>query len=100
MKKRKRLTEPEVQYYMLQILDALKYLHGIGVIHRDLKLGNLLLEHEVIPAKEQSTQYVRVSVVLWVYPKIPVVRVFPTTVSPYIVHHSVPAKGSPYIVHH
>jgi polo-like kinase 1 len=44
MKKRKRLTEPEVQYFMLQIVEALKYMHGIGVIHRDLKLGNLLLD--------------------------------------------------------
>jgi len=44
MKKRKRLTEPEVQLYMLQILEALEYMHGIGVIHRDLKLGNLLLD--------------------------------------------------------
>lgn len=44
MKKRKRLTEPEVQLYMQQIIEALVYLHGIGVIHRDLKLGNLLLD--------------------------------------------------------
>jgi polo-like kinase 1 len=29
---------------MLQILSALEYMHGIGVIHRDLKLGNLLLD--------------------------------------------------------
>lgn len=44
MKKRKRLTEPEVQLYMQQIVEALIYMHGIGVIHRDLKLGNLLLD--------------------------------------------------------
>ena len=44
MKRRKRLTEPEVQYYMSQILAALAYLHSIKVIHRDLKLGNLLLD--------------------------------------------------------
>ena len=50
-------------------------------VYTMLELGNLLLEHEVVPAAEQSTQYVRVSVVLWVYPKIPVVRVFPTKVS-------------------
>lgn len=44
MKKRKRLTEPEVQYFFIQIIEALIYMHGIGVIHRDLKLGNLLLD--------------------------------------------------------
>ena len=43
MKRRKRLTEPEVRYYMLQILEAVQYLHRHNVIHRDLKLGNLFL---------------------------------------------------------
>eukprot|EP00826_Nyctotherus_ovalis_P021792 TRINITY_DN170_c0_g4_i1.p1 TRINITY_DN170_c0_g4~~TRINITY_DN170_c0_g4_i1.p1 ORF type:complete len:645 (-),score=147.80 TRINITY_DN170_c0_g4_i1:65-1999(-) len=43
LKKRKRLHEKEVQYYMHQLIDAVKYVHSQGVIHRDLKLGNLFL---------------------------------------------------------
>ncbi len=43
VKRRMRLTEQETQYYMLQITDACKYMHSKGVIHRDLKLGNLFL---------------------------------------------------------
>ena len=43
LKRRKRLTEIEVQCYMMQIIKALKYLHSHRVIHRDLKLGNLFL---------------------------------------------------------
>ena len=43
LKRRKRLTEIEVQCYMIQIIKALKYLHSHRVIHRDLKLGNLFL---------------------------------------------------------
>ena len=43
IKSRKRLSENEVRYYALQILDALEYLHKNRVIHRDLKLGNLFL---------------------------------------------------------
>jgi polo-like kinase 1 len=43
LKRRKRLTEIEVQCYMVQIIKALKYLHSHRVIHRDLKLGNLFL---------------------------------------------------------
>jgi len=44
LKKRKRLTEPEVRFYMLQLIDATIYMHKKHVIHRDLKLGNLLLD--------------------------------------------------------
>ena len=43
LRRRKRLTEAEAQYYMLQILDSVKYLHKVDVIHRDLKLGNIFL---------------------------------------------------------
>ena len=43
LKRRKRLTEIEVQCYMFQLIKALKYLHSHRVIHRDLKLGNLFL---------------------------------------------------------
>src|SRR5271163_1628225 len=41
---RKRVTEPEVRLFMLQILGATKYMHEKRVIHRDLKLGNLFLD--------------------------------------------------------
>jgi serine/threonine protein kinase len=43
LKKRKRLSEPEVRYFMWQLLEALSYMHGTKVIHRDLKLGNIFL---------------------------------------------------------
>ncbi|EPX70602.1 PLK protein kinase Plo1 [Schizosaccharomyces octosporus yFS286] len=44
LRKRKLLTEPEVRFLMLQILGALKYMHNKRVIHRDLKLGNIMLD--------------------------------------------------------
>ncbi|XP_063224051.1 serine/threonine-protein kinase polo [Bacillus rossius redtenbacheri] len=43
-KRRKALTEPEVRYYMQQILEGVAYLHKERIIHRDLKLGNLFLD--------------------------------------------------------
>lgn len=43
LKRRKRLTELEVQFYLMQIIVSLKYLHANRVIHRDMKLGNLFL---------------------------------------------------------
>lgn len=47
LKRRKRLTELEVQCYLLQIISAMKYLHAHRVIHRDLKLGNLFLSDKM-----------------------------------------------------
>uniref|UniRef100_A0A0N5AZN7 Protein kinase domain-containing protein n=1 Tax=Syphacia muris TaxID=451379 RepID=A0A0N5AZN7_9BILA len=37
------LTEVQIQYVMKEILKALKYLHDMNIIHRDLKAGNVLL---------------------------------------------------------
>lgn len=47
MRKRpnKRLGEPEAMFYLYDLITALKYLHKRRVIHRDLKLGNLFLDH-------------------------------------------------------
>ena len=47
MKARRTLTEAEVRYYMVQILDAVEYLHERQIIHRDLKLGNLFLDKDM-----------------------------------------------------
>ena len=48
IKRRKRLSEPEVLYYMMQLIDGTKYMHQLNVIHRDLKLGNLFLDRTMI----------------------------------------------------
>ena len=45
--RRKKLTEIEVQCYMIQLIKALQYLHSHRVIHRDLKLGNLFLSDKM-----------------------------------------------------
>ncbi len=40
-----RLTEAEVRYYLLQLIEAVKFMHLQRIIHRDLKLGNLFLSN-------------------------------------------------------
>ncbi len=43
LRRRKRLTEFEVQCYLVQLLSAIKFMKESQIIHRDLKLGNIFL---------------------------------------------------------
>jgi len=45
--KRKTLTEHEVRFFTKQLLIGLQYLHAQFIIHRDLKLGNILLDENL-----------------------------------------------------
>lgn len=47
VRKRRCLTLPEVRRYMIQLCAAVKYLHKRFVAHRDLKMGNLFLDHNM-----------------------------------------------------
>lgn len=40
------LTEPQIQVVCRQMLEALSFLHGKRIIHRDLKAGNVLMTLE------------------------------------------------------
>ncbi|PHH55934.1 Serine/threonine-protein kinase plo1 [Ceratocystis fimbriata CBS 114723] len=44
VRRRKGLTEPEVRFYSVQVSGAIKYMHTKGIIHRDLKMGNIFLD--------------------------------------------------------
>ncbi|XP_015460826.3 hormonally up-regulated neu tumor-associated kinase homolog A [Astyanax mexicanus] len=43
---KKRLDEREAQKYIRQLVMAVEHLHRAGVVHRDLKIENLLLDEE------------------------------------------------------
>ncbi|XP_075710952.1 serine/threonine-protein kinase PLK2-like [Rhinoderma darwinii] len=45
---RKLLIEPEVRYYMKQILQGVQFLHQQRIIHRDLKLSNFFIANNMV----------------------------------------------------
>jgi len=44
IKSDQKLSEEHIQYFIYQILRALKYMHSANVLHRDLKVS-LLYQH-------------------------------------------------------
>ncbi|EDR03567.1 uncharacterized protein LACBIDRAFT_191474 [Laccaria bicolor S238N-H82] len=44
LRRRRRFSEPESRFFMVQLIGACHYMHAHQVIHRDLKLGNLFLD--------------------------------------------------------
>ncbi|KAK4705480.1 hypothetical protein P7C70_g731, partial [Phenoliferia sp. Uapishka_3] len=47
LRKRRRYSEPEARFYLVQLIGACEYMHSNSVIHRDLKLGNLMLDGDM-----------------------------------------------------
>lgn len=46
LKKNKRFPEEVVKFYTIQIIVGIGYLHGKGIVHRDLKLENILMNED------------------------------------------------------
>lgn len=38
-------TDMDVRYYMYELLKALDYSHSMGIMHRDVKPHNVMIDH-------------------------------------------------------
>ena len=47
LNEKRRLTELEIKHYCFELLLAIEYLHKMNIIHRDIKLSNVLLNENM-----------------------------------------------------
>ena len=47
LRRRRTLTEYEMSYFMVHMMRGLGAFHAMGFVHRDLKLGNMFLDHRM-----------------------------------------------------
>merc|ERR1711981_350043 len=40
------LSDYDIRYYIFELLKALDYRHSMGIMHRDVKLHNVMIDHE------------------------------------------------------
>lgn len=55
-----RFTDLDIRYYMYELLKAIDYCHSMGIMHRDVKPHNVMIDHEnkqvnIIVKKERGT---------------------------------------------
>ena len=41
-----KLTDYDIRYYLYELLRALDYCHSMGVMHRDVKPHNVMIDHK------------------------------------------------------
>lgn len=41
-----RFTDMDIRYYMYELLKAIDYCHSMGIMHRDVKPHNVMIDHE------------------------------------------------------
>lgn len=48
------LTDYDIRFYLYELLKALDYSHSMGIMHRDVKPHNVMIDHEIRKVSSQK----------------------------------------------